>query len=74
MSGAEIALAAAALSAVGTVSQGIAANNASKFQARVARQNAEIARQKAAAEESQYRRQAQKLLGRQRALFANAGG
>lgn len=71
MSGIEIAL--AALSAAGTVAQGVAANKTAKYQAAVMRQNAEITRQRAAAEEDKYRRQTGKLLGRQRALFANSG-
>ncbi|HEU0070939.1 MAG TPA: hypothetical protein VFS04_06570 [Alphaproteobacteria bacterium] len=67
----EIAL--AALSAASTVAQGVAANNTARAQAQAMRQNADIIRQRAAVEEDKYRRQTSKLLGRQRALFANAG-
>jgi hypothetical protein len=71
MTVAEIAL--AALSAAGTMAQGAAANKTAKYQAEIMRQNADITRQRAAVEEDKYRRQTAKLLGRQRALFANSG-
>jgi hypothetical protein len=74
MTGIEIALAAsAALGAATTVAQGAAANKTAKYQAEAMRQNAEIIRQRAAVEETKYRRQTEKLLGRQRALVANSG-
>lgn len=74
MTGVEIALAAsAALSAVSAVSSGMQAKNAAKVQATIAEQNATLAQQQAAAQEAKYRQQTTKLLGRQRALFANSG-
>jgi len=74
MTGVEIALAASAvLGAATSVAQGVAANKTAKYQAEAMRQNAEITRQRAAVEENKYRRQTEKLLGRQRALVANSG-
>lgn len=62
--GAEIFLvAAAAVSAVGAISQAAAASNAADFNATIAQQNADIARQQGAADQERQKRLAIKALG-----------
>ncbi|MCI0560025.1 MAG: hypothetical protein MN733_16165 [Nitrososphaera sp.] len=75
-----LALAAGAVTAFGQVREGQAASDASKFQARVARNNAiladraaEDARQRGAVEEQQVRAQGRRFIGTQKAAFAASG-
>ncbi|MCH8197034.1 MAG: hypothetical protein IH904_03025 [Proteobacteria bacterium] len=66
-------IAGLALGALGTISQGIAAERAGEFQARVAAQNARIARERAEVEEGEKRRENVRILAAQRAFVSKAG-
>jgi hypothetical protein len=61
------------LSAVGSITSGLAQNAASKANARALKQQATLATQRAALAEAQSRRRSQRLLATQRAGFAAAG-
>lgn len=69
----KIALASAAMSAVGAISQGQAQQNMANYNAAVAEREAEQAKRAAAFEESANRDQAARLKGLQRAAFAKSG-
>ena len=71
--GSPFEIAGLVLGALGTISQGIAAERAGEFQARVAEQNARIARERAEVEEVEKRRENVWILGAQRASFSKAG-
>lgn len=71
--GSPFEIAGLVLGALGTVSQGMAAERAGEFQARVAEQNARIARERAEVEEGEKRRENVRILGAQRASFAKGG-
>jgi len=72
--------ASTAMTAVGTIQQGMAAaaqgraqQQAQEYNAIVKQQNAALARQQAGAREEQQRRQARQLMGQQSAALAQAG-
>ena len=67
------ALAGAAVSAVGTIQQGAAAANAAEFNARVAEQEAELAKATASVEEERLRARNRALLASQIAATAKSG-
>ena len=73
MSDTTLLIASMAVSAVGAISQGVAAQQAAQFNAAVARQQAEIERQRGALEEERERRRNRAILGAQRAGFSRAG-
>ena len=73
MSETTLLIASTAVSAIGAISQGVAAQQAAEFNAAIARQNAEIERQRATLQEETERRRSRALLGAQRATFAKAG-
>jgi len=66
-------LATAGLSAVGSIMQGKAMQSAEEMNAQVARQEAEAIRRATDFEIERRREEREKLLGRQRALYAKAG-
>jgi hypothetical protein len=68
-----IAAVGTAVSVVGAVAQGQAAKNASEYNARLAEQDAVLARKKSEEEERRYRLQSQKQMGAMRAAYARAG-
>lgn len=59
--------------AAGAISSGVAAQQAAEFDAAIARQRAEIERQRGALEEQSERRRSRAILGAQRAAFSRAG-
>jgi hypothetical protein len=72
--GVEIAImAASALSAVGAVSSGMAANNQAKTQASIYAQQAERARLEAAGNEQEFRDQQQRTMAARRAVMGGSG-
>mgnify|MGYP006890156306 CR=1 FL=1 len=69
----EAMIAAAAFKAVGSIQQGIAQSNASKFNAKVAEQNAVLARTQAAEQARLRRVQGRKDTGAARAAYGASG-
>ena len=67
------AIAGAAISAVGAVSQGMAAKSQGKYQAKVLQQQAEYERQLAAQKASEYQREQSRLMAMRRALLGGTG-
>lgn len=68
-----IQIGAAIIGAIGSVQQGNAAKSAANYNARVAENNATLARQQAAAQEEQHRRLARRQLGQMRAAYGASG-
>lgn len=76
MTGTELAIIGAVssgISAIGQIQAGQAAAAQAAFQSRVLHQQAAFERQRAAIQEAQFRRDAARLGGKQRALLAKAG-
>jgi hypothetical protein len=76
MTGTELAIIGAVssgISAIGQIQAGQAAVAQAAFQSRVLHQQAAFERQRAAIQEAQFRRDAARLGGKQRALLAKAG-
>lgn len=73
MSGAELLIIGAAVSAVGAVQQGIAASNASKYNAKIAEQNAKVIREQTSEQMRMRRVQARKETGAAVAAYGASG-
>lgn len=71
--GPEMILVAAAATALGSISQGVAAQRAAEFNAQQLEQEARLARETAAQEEADFRRKARLIKGSQRAGYGAAG-